>query len=67
MAKEDCPNLENCPYPELTAKVSEDCWKLMYCYNDSMQGYENCARFKHKELKGEAPPKELLPDGSISK
>jgi len=32
-----------------------------------MHGYENCARFQHKELKGEAPPKELLPDGTLSK
>jgi hypothetical protein len=57
----DCPNLAGCPFPDLKAEHCEDCWKMLYCYEDSVHGYDNCSRFKFKEMHGQKPPNDLLP------
>ena len=64
MEEKGCPNMATCPYKELTDDTTEDSWKFIYCYEDSINGYEACARYNHMIMMGEKPPKNLLPDGN---
>jgi len=58
----DCPNFAACPFPELQSNVSNELWKVLYCFENSLNGYEECARFKYKEKFDKKPPAELLPN-----
>jgi hypothetical protein len=58
----DCPNLETCPFPEIKSNVSDQLWKMLYCYEAAMYGFRDCSRYKHKETYGEAPPMDILPN-----
>lgn len=59
----DCPNIEKCPYSELYR--SEESWKMLFCYGDSINGYESCERYQYKIKHKSAPPNNLQPDGEM--
>ncbi len=61
-SENDCPNLENCPFPDLVSDTSSDTWKIIYCFGDSMKGFRNCARYKYRLIFKQPPPLDLYPD-----
>lgn len=63
---EDCPYIKSCPYAKMDTIIREESWKILYCFEDSINRYINCARYCYKTKNDKTPPLNLLPDGTMS-